>query len=216
MNYNKHLELKTDHALLGASTPQWLNKTTDEILLSKARQMIPSIGTALHDIARKHIQYGFKMYRYDKKEVLLSLMVDYNIPGWAIDRGIIFDQVYNNLMMYVNDCVMYGMVPEQKLVASPICFGTVDAITKLDEVYKTKKIRIHDLKNGTTPPHIEQLMIYAALFCIEYNFRPGELLITLCIYQNCQPFEVIAEPNDIAHIMDRIKTEIRNCEGIVL
>ena len=32
-----------------------------------------------------------------------------------------------------------------------------------------KILRIHDYKSGITPAKMDQLMIYAALFCLEYK-----------------------------------------------
>lgn len=61
--------------------------------------------------------------------------------------------------MYVNDAIGFKMTPEQPLFYSENCFGTADAIS-----YRNKLLRIHDLKTGLIPAHMEQLMIYAALF----------------------------------------------------
>ncbi|WP_278985347.1 hypothetical protein [Segatella bryantii] len=85
------------------------------------------------------------------------------------------------LNMYVNDGIGYDMKPEQVLFYSENAYGTTDTIS-FDE--KAAFLRIHDLKTGTTPAHIEQLQIYAALFCLEYHIRPGEIKMELRIYQN--------------------------------
>jgi len=104
------------------------------------------------------------------------------------------------LNMYVNDAIGFGMTPEVVLYYSDICFGTTDAI-KFDE--KKSFLRIHDLKTGVTPAHMEQLEIYAALFCLEYHVKPGEIGMELRLYQNDDVliFEPTAE--DIAPIMDK-------------
>lgn len=83
------------------------------------------------------------------------------------------------LCMYVNDAIKYDMTPEQLLYYSSNCFGTADAIA-----YRDGLLRIHDLKTGTTPTHMEQLMIYAALFCLEYDVSPNDIDFELRIYQN--------------------------------
>lgn len=36
-------------------------------------------------------------------------------------------------------------------------------------------LRIHDLKTGISPVHMDQLLIYAALFCLEYKIKPGSI-----------------------------------------
>ena len=68
------------------------------------------------------------------------------------------------LCMYVNDAIGYGMHPEQPLFYSYNCYGTADSI-----VYRKNVLRIHDLKTGETKASMEQLYIYAALFCLEYG-----------------------------------------------
>lgn len=103
------------------------------------------------------------------------------------------------LSMYVNDAIDYGLYPEVVLFYSEFAFGTADAIN-----YKNGKLRIHDLKTGITKTHIEQLEIYAALFCLEYGYKPADLEITLRIYQNKEIFELIPEVDDIVPIMDKI------------
>lgn len=105
------------------------------------------------------------------------------------------------LNMYVNDAVGFRMTPEQILFYSENCFGTADAICFRDDL-----LRIHDLKTGVTPAHMEQLVIYAALFCLEYGVKPGEIKTELRIYQsdNIDIFEPTAE--DIVPVMDKIVT----------
>lgn len=103
------------------------------------------------------------------------------------------------LNAYVNDAIAYRMTPEQVLYYSPNCFGTADAIC-----FKNGLLRIHDLKTGSTPAHMEQLMIYEALFSIEYNVNPGSYQSELRIYQNDQI--ICAEPTreEISLIIDKI------------
>ena len=103
------------------------------------------------------------------------------------------------ISMYVNDAIDMGMSPEVLLKYSDLCFGTADAIS-----YQSGKLRIHDLKTGIVPAHMEQLKIYAALFCLEYGHKPAELEITLRIYQNGEILELIPETDEIVPIMDKI------------
>ena len=58
--------------------------------------------------------------------------------------------------------------------------------------------------SGEDPVHMEQLMIYAALFCLEYNVRPGDIEIELRIYQNDEVDFYIPTVDEIAHIMGTI------------
>lgn len=104
---------------------------------------------------------------------------------------------------YVNDAIGYRMTPEVLLVASENCFGTADAI-RFDEARKL--LRIHDLKTGVNKTSEKQLFIYAALFCIEYKIRPFEIEIECRIYQNDEVRPYIPTGDNIAHIMDKIRT----------
>ena len=82
----------------------------------------------------------------------------------------------NRNKMYVNDAIGFRMRPEQPLFYSENCFGTADAIS-FDE--KKKYLRIHDLKTGVGKVKLDQLLIYASLFCLEYNFKPGDMIFDL-------------------------------------
>lgn len=101
---------------------------------------------------------------------------------------------------YVNDAISWRMEPEVILFYSPISFGTVDAIGFTDNV-----LRIHDLKTGVIPAKMRQLLIYAALFCLEYEQKPHLIEIILRIYQNDEVQELIADPDEVLHIMDKIQ-----------
>lgn len=107
------------------------------------------------------------------------------------------------LNKYVNDAIGYRMTPEQILYYSPNCFGTADAIAFNDA---KGFLRIHDLKTGMTPAHMEQLIVYAALFCLEYNFKPIDIECELRLYQSDDI--LISNPgvDEIAPVMDKIIT----------
>lgn len=103
------------------------------------------------------------------------------------------------LHMYVNDAIGFKMKPEQTLYYSDNCFGTTDAIC-----FRNNTLRIHDLKTGVTPAHMEQLLIYTALFCMEYKIKPGEIEIELRIYQNDEILFHNPTAEEIVPIMDKI------------
>lgn len=105
------------------------------------------------------------------------------------------------LSMYVNDAIGYRMTPEQVLYYSDNCFGTADAIS-----FRNGLLRIHDLKTGTTPAHIEQLLIYAALFCLEYKYKPSSIDMELRIYQNDEVLCHCPSAEEIDPIIDKIVT----------
>lgn len=105
------------------------------------------------------------------------------------------------LNMFVNDAIGYRMSPEQTLYFSDNCFGTADAIG-YDE--HEKFLRIHDYKSGTVPAKMEQLKIYAALFCLEYHVSPRDISIELRLYQNDEVEPCNPEPEGIMHIINKI------------
>lgn len=103
------------------------------------------------------------------------------------------------LNMYVNDAIGYKMAPEQILYYSENCFGTADTISFRDDF-----LRIHDYKSGVVPAHIEQLIIYAALFCLEYRVKPNDIHIELRIYQNNEVLCHEPKPDQILQVMNKI------------
>lgn len=105
------------------------------------------------------------------------------------------------LNQYVNDAIGYRMIPEQVLYYSDNCFGTADAI-----IFRDKLLRIHDLKTGVTPAHIEQLRIYAALFCLEYRVKPSNIDFELRLYQSDSYTVENPDAEVILPIMDKIVT----------
>ena len=105
------------------------------------------------------------------------------------------------LNMYVNDAIGFNMIPEQVLYYSDNCFGTADSIS-----YRGKQLRIHDLKTGAIPAHMEQLEVYAALFFLEYGVKPADTDIELRIYQNDNVIIFNPTVENIVPIMDKIKT----------
>ena len=117
----------------------------------------------------------------------------------AIELGVKLPNNKKTLNRYVNDAIGYQMTPEQPLYYSDNCFGTTDAIC-----FNKNFLRIHDLKTGVTPAHMEQLMIYEALFCLEYDYNPKEIEAELRIYQSDDILVSNPEPDDILSIMDRI------------
>ena len=105
------------------------------------------------------------------------------------------------LNAYVNDAIGFKMTPEQILFYSDNCFGTADAIA-----FRGDLLRIHDLKTGAIPAHMEQLEVYAALFCLEYKVKPADIRMELRLYQSDDVLVGNPTVEDIAPIMDKIIT----------
>ena len=138
---------------------------------------------------------------YRKYQATLRGTVLHDFAAQCIKLGQKLPKTKKTLNMYVNDAIGFKMRPEQVLCYSENCFGTADAIS-----FRNNFLRIHDLKTGVTPAHMEQLMIYAALFCLEYRYKPSEIDIELRIYQSDEI--AVFEPTaaDIVPIMDKIIT----------
>ena len=118
-----------------------------------------------------------------------------------IKLGVRLPKSKSTLNMYVNDAISYRLSPEQPLYYSRNCFGTADAIS-FDE--RKRFLRIHDLKTGVSIAHMEQLEIYAALFCLEYHKQPGDMEMELRIYQSNEIAIHQPKGEDIQTIMKKI------------
>lgn len=124
---------------------------------------------------------------------------------WAketIDLGIKQPRSDKTIYKYVNDAIGFKMDTEVVLYYSDRFFGTADAIC-----FRNGLLRIHDLKTGKIgkiEKHMDQLEVYAALFCLEYDYRPGDIDIELRVYKNDQVLVHKPTAEDIAPIMDKI------------
>ena len=124
------------------------------------------------------------------------------LHAWAketIDLGIKQPRSKKTIYAYVNDAIGFKMNTEVVLYYSDRFFGTADAIS-----FRNNFLRIHDLKTGKTPVHMEQLLVYAALFCLEYKVKPGSIEMELRIYQNNEVLVCNPTAEDIVPIMDKI------------
>ena len=125
------------------------------------------------------------------------------LHAWAaetITLGIKQPRSKQTLYAYVNDAIGFKMEPEVVLYYSDKFFGTADTIC-----FRNNTLRIHDLKTGVSPVKMDQLEIYAALFCLEYKIKPGDIDIELRIYQNDEIIVHNPTAEDILPIMDKIK-----------
>jgi hypothetical protein len=125
----------------------------------------------------------------------------HDLAHQLIRLGVKLPETLQTLNQYVNDAIGYRMTPEQILYYSENCWGTGDCVA-----FRNNKLRIHDLKTGITLASVKQLEVYAALFCLEYKFRPSEIEIELRLYQNDDVQVFVPEVDDLFHIMDKIIT----------
>lgn len=68
-----------------------------------------------------------------------------------------------------------------------------------------ENVFIHDLKTGIVPAHMEQLLIYDALFCLEYRIKPSSIQIENRIYQSDDILIANPAAEDVEPIMDKIR-----------
>lgn len=213
MNFNQHSELRGRHAVFAPSVPYWMNDNEEEAIQRYCSSFATSVGTALHSLAEDHIKYSVKMTRFDKKYVPLTLLKA-KVPASVVDR-LPVDDLFDNLMPYVNDSIGFRMTPEVVLYYSDIFFGTTDAI-HFDE--RERLLRINDFKSGSSPAKMDQLIGYDALFRLEYcpllRIRPEEIRSELRIYQFgevrlCEP-----ESDEVISVMNHIKALDKTMSGL--
>lgn len=164
-----------------------------------------------YELEGKHAFLSASNYRwlkYDKNK-----LIDIYNAKQAVERGTRLHEyaatairlkrkqpkTKETVCMHINDAIGFRMEPEVVLKYSLNCFGTADAIC-----FRNKTLRIHDLKTGETPAKMDQLMIYAALYCLEYDVNPSDIKIILRIYQFNSFIEYEPEPEEIKEIMDII------------
>lgn len=202
MQWNKHSDLEGKHAFLSASKHYWLNYDEDRLITSFQNENRKELGTTLHAFAASNIKHSIKMPKSNRdvikmiKNYMFGLKLsdefiqtlDY-LPGYVIDT----------LRAYINDGIGFNMTPELVLYYSKYCFGTADTIS-----FRNKVLRIHDFKSGDNPASMDQLLIYATLFCLEYKIKPADIMIELRIYQNGQAQIYSPEANEIVDISQRI------------
>ena len=208
MIFNKHSELEGKHAILSPSKPFWLNYDDEALERNYISSYATEIGTLVHEYACDRIRFRLPIdiQSEEAKNGLLVHLLKNGIPFRVID----LDRLFYNLVPYVNDGIGYKMESEVVLRYSDLCFGTADSIGVRRNV-----LRIHDLKTGTSPVHMEQLVIYAALFFHEYkrDYRPTTMKTELRIYQNAQVITHQPTTEEITGAMNKIVHQVRVLEN---
>lgn len=192
-SFNNHKSLRGTHALFSPSQGSYIRYDDEKIIDKIVNQHRAALGTEIHEFAAIEIELN---HRYSNSKVLRNIIESYiyrkyyNDDAGAISSrgsklinylGYLPVEAYDAVKAYINDCVGYRMIPEQPLVFPGLedyIRGTADAIS-----FRNGLLRIHDLKTGNHKADIEQLEIYAALFCIEYGIKPNEIGYELRLYQ---------------------------------
>lgn len=178
MKFNNHTNLAGLHAPFSASQSHWLRYNDEKAVNTYVNKKAAELGTRLHEWAAETIELG-------------------KLTGIKMPRS------KKTIYTYINDAIGFDMSTEVVLFYSNYFFGTADAIS-----FKNNYLRIHDLKTGKVgkiEDHLEQLLVYVALFCLEYKIKPGELKGCECrVYKNDDIFVCNPTPEDILPIMDKI------------
>lgn len=186
MEFYNHYNLEGLHAPFPASQSSWIRYDDDKAREVYEKRKAAELGTRLHAWAKETIDLGIKQPRSNK-----------------------------TLYAYINDAIGFKMSTEVVLFYSDRFFGTADAISfRKNPKTGRMTLRIHDLKTGVVgdpEKHFEQLKVYAALFCLEYKIKPGEIEMELRIYQNEEVLYHKPTAEDILPIMDDI---IRNSKAL--
>lgn len=124
----------------------------------------------------------------------------HRLAAQLIKERVTMERNEKTLNRYVNDAIGFRMTPELVLYYSENCFGTADALS-----FDRGILRIHDLKTGVHPGSVNQLLIYAALFCLEYKINPYDIEMYGAIYQLDQVFPYVLDPAEVQRIMDWIR-----------
>ncbi len=174
MRFKQHSEVEGKHAILSASKYHWINDEPEALIARVEKANNAALGTRLHAFAHDAIQLRQKMEN----------------SGKTVNR-------------YVNDCIAYRMDTEVVLFYTWYAFGTADAIQFRQEEDGQFVLRIFDLKTGTSKASFQQLIAYAALFCLEYEIKPMTIAYDLRIYQNDDIEFYETDPEEVAYVVDR-------------
>lgn len=112
MNFNRHSEIRDQHAFLGASRYSWLNYDETKLRDAYSGFLAVQRGIALHAFAKSCIELRQRLPKSQK-----------------------------TLNMYVNDAIGFRMTPEQVLYYSDNCFGTADAISFRDDFLRIHDLK---------------------------------------------------------------------------
>ena len=234
MNLDSVLDARGKHSLFSPSNPSFLNYDPSEFYTKLMERYRKNLGDEIHEFAYISIKRCHKVtnskelvkdidsYIFQKYENYFStqLYKDLTSSGYTIDerRAILkkecsrelsclryvacnYPQAIETVRSYINDAIGFKMHPEVVLKYTDDFRGKADAL-----LFDKNTLRIHDLKTGSGPVHLEQLLGYAALFCLQYHITPSNLSMELRIYQNGDVLIVNPTGDDVQKIIDTYRT----------
>lgn len=206
--------MDTLHAPFPPSQPSWLNYTDEQLIEALKNKYRAEIGTEIHEWAShqiilsskvsgiKEVEKGVKTHIYEKYMEKYSKCYDPEFGTLLLKHlHYISGEAFLTTKQFVNDSIGFRMESEKRLTVSNMIYGTADAVR-----YYTKEnlLRVSDLKTGKRPAKIEQVFIYAALYCYEYNLKPLNTNFEARIYQNGEIFIEQPSGEDINDIFMNI------------
>lgn len=211
MIWNKHSKLRGTHATFSPSQTSYssLKENLQVRFINKNRA---SVGTEIHEVAfykimRMHKVSAIKELIYDIDEYIFRKYYraeDDYLPPFAARMlktlSYIPKEVFESVKLYINDAISYKMNPEVILYYNNDIYGCADCIS-----FSNNLLRIHDLKTGSvTANHFEQLINYAALFCLEENLDPSRFSTEVRIYKSGEVMVCELAAEDIKQVMKDI------------
>ena len=211
MNLNKHSNLKGQHAIFSPSKSSWIRYDREKIIDRIINQYRAPLGTEIHEFSAIQIELNNRVTNIKSLKQSIATFIftkyqtkDPSYKEYAIRlinyMGFLSNDVFETVKQYINDAIGYKMLPEQVLYYSDEIFGTADTI-----FFRNNHLRIHDLKTGENEPDMEQLLVYASIFCLENDINPNDISIELRLYH--WSGIIVYEPTiaDLLPIIDQIK-----------
>jgi len=204
-----------EHATFSPSTVSWIHYSDEQFMDALKNKYRAQIGTEIHEYAAIQITLGQKCssVREMAKGIKTFIFRKYYTDKYGLSElgrtllqnmKYIPNEVYGTLKAYINDSIAYFMVPEEcegVTDYSKDFFGTCDALYFES---KSKTLRIFDLKTGSRPAKIEQVFIYAALYCLRNKVDPYDISFDLRVYQNEEVIIADQNPDLVRQFMDTI------------
>lgn len=211
MIWQKHSELKGMHALFSPSQSAWLRYDETKIVDRIRNQYRTALGTELHEFVASQIELSHKVTNIRSLVMGVENHIytkyrcgeDSKTASYGMTllkrMGSLPKEVFDTAKMYINDGIQYRMNVEQPLYYSEFFFGTADTIA-----FRDNNLLIHDYKSGAHPASMDQLLVYAGLFCLEYSIKPRDIHTELRIYQSGEIVGHEPETDELEEVCDII------------
>ena len=226
MILDERLDLRGKHSLFSPSQPSFFGYSPEEFYDKLINKYRSTLGTDIHEYAMYCIK---RSHRIKSTRELISDIDQYIYSKYFIEKldtipketkrelaclGAVAKntpEIFETVKAYVNDAISFHMKTEVVLYYTDDFFGHADSL-----IFTKNMLRIHDLKTGVTPAHIEQLLGYAALFCLRNKIEPENIQTELRIYQTNDILIATPNPEEIRDYMEcyRVFNDIiRTIEG---